>query len=129
MRLLLDTHIAIWSVLDDPRLSVRALIADRANDLAVSAASLWEIAIKQVLARRGRADMPVSAAHTRSSFERAGFSILGVTADHAIAIETLPLLHGDPFDRFIIAQALAEPARLLTADRTVASYNDTIIAV
>ena len=73
--------------------------------------------------------MPVSAAHARSSFERAGFSILGVTADHAIAVETLPLLHGDPFDRLIIAQALAEPARLLTADRTVASYNDTIIAV
>lgn len=131
MRLLLDTHIAIWTVLGDPRLSIaaRALIANPANEVHVSVASLWEIGIKHALTRRGRADMPVSAREAGLLFREAGLRFLGITDEHAIAVETLPLLHGDPFDRLIIAQALTEPARLLTVDRAVAAYSDTIIAV
>ena len=131
MRLLLDTHIAIWTVLGDPRLSIaaRALIANPANEVHVSVASLWEIGIKHALTRRGRTDMPVSAREAGLLFREAGLRFLGITDEHAIAVETLPLLHGDPFDRLIIAQALTEPARLLTVDRAVAAYSDTIIAV
>ena len=131
MRLLLDTHIALWSVINDARMpaSVRDMIVNPANDILVSVASLWEIAIKYPLARQGRGSMPVSAREARDEFRQAGFRILGITEDHAIAVETLPLLHGDPFDRLIIAQALIEPARLLTRDKAVVAYSDTIIAV
>lgn len=131
MRLLLDTHIAIWTILDDPHLSTqaRALTTDPANEVHVSAASLWEIAIKHALNRHGRADMPFSARQALFYFKLARFRILAITDDHAIGVETLPLLHGDPFDRLIVAQALGEPMRLLTHDKAVAAYSDTIIAV
>ena len=105
------------------------MIVNPANDILVSVASLWEIAIKYPLARQGRGNMPVSAREARDEFRQEGFRILGITEDHAIAVETLPLLHGDPFDRLIIAQALIEPAHLLTRDKAVAAYSDTIIAV
>lgn len=131
MRMLLDTHIALWAVTDDPKLpqTARDMIANRANEITVSVASLWEIAIKYPLANRGKGEMPVSAARARSIFQRAGFRVLGITADHVIAVESLPLLHADPFDRLIVAQALTEPMRLLTRDRAVAAYSDTIVAV
>ena len=131
MRLLLDTHIAIWAVLRDARLSKAGygLIVAPGNDILVSVASLWEIAIKHALNRGGRTDMPVSAREARSSFLEAGFRILAISDEHALAIEALPMLHADPFDRLIVAQALTEPARLLTHDTRVAAYSDTIIAV
>ena len=131
MRLLLDTHIAVWAVAGHPRLSSRALalIADPANEALVSVASLWEIAIKYVLTPKGQASMPISAGQAQRFFHEAGFRILDIGATHAIAVETLPPLHADPFDRIIVAQALTEPARLITHDAKVASYSDTIIAV
>jgi PIN domain nuclease of toxin-antitoxin system len=73
--------------------------------------------------------MPVSAQEARDEFRQAGFRILSITDDHAIAVETSPMLHGDPFDRLIIPQALIEPARLLTRNRAVAAYSNSIIAV
>lgn len=131
MRLLLDTHIALWSIANDPRMppSARDMIADPANEIFVSVASLWEIAIKYRLAQLGRGKMPISAREARHYFREAGFHILGITDEHAITVETLPLRHADPFDRLIIAQALTEPARLLTHDAKVATYSDSIIAV
>jgi PIN domain nuclease of toxin-antitoxin system len=131
MRLLLDTHIALWAIVDDPKLSrmARDLIADPANDIVVSAASLWEIAIKHALARGLHTDMPVSAADALRHFRTAGYELLDITPPHVVAVETLPSLHADPFDRILIAQALTTPLRLLTRDSRVARYSDMIIAV
>ncbi len=129
MRLLLDTHIALWAIVDDPRLPevAAALIRDETNDIIVSAASIWEIAIKHRLARGGPGDMPVSGAEARRYFEQAGYALLSISADHAAAIDGLPPIHGDPFDRMLIAQALHEPLRLLTHDRALAGYGEMVL--
>ena len=128
MRILLDTHVALWAIADDTRLPTMAhgLILDGQNEIFVSTASVWEIAIKHSLARR---DMPVSGKQAAAWFQQAGYVLLSVSATHAAAIEELPSLHADPFDRLIVAQALTEPLRLLTHDRTVARYSDTIILI
>lgn len=126
MRILLDTHIALWAITDSPRLPGRAreLVVDPANDIVVSAASVWEIAIKN---RLGRVNMPVSGADALSYFLEAGFHLAPVNAEQAALVETLPLIHADPFDRILVAQALCEPMRLLTHDRVIARYSDSII--
>lgn len=128
MRLLLDTHVALWAIADDSRLSAaaRLLIEAPTNEVLVSAVSVWEIAIKHAL---GRGDMPVSAAQALGFFQQAGFSMLAVSAAHAAAVEALPSIHADPFDRLLIAQAFHEPLRLLTHDATVAKYGGSIIPV
>jgi len=128
VRLLLDTHIALWALVDSPRLPAKArlLILAPENEVVVSAASVWEIAIKHGLAKK---NMPVSGAEAKSWFTRAGYTLLPVTADHAALVEELPPHHADPFDRILIAQALDEPLRLVTHDPTVARYSDTVILV
>lgn len=128
MRVLLDTHIALWAIVDAPQLPAKArdLIADPANYVHISAASIWEIAIKHALARGGPNDMPVSGTDALAYFEAAGYILVGISAQHAAAVESLPALHSDPFDRLLVAQSLAEPFRLLTHDPTVAQYSDTI---
>ena len=125
MHLLLDTHIALWALADDARLPARGrlLIADPNNRVSVSAASVWEISIKHSLAR---GDMPVSGAQALQWFRQAGFALLPITAEHAAAVEQLPRLHADPFDRLLVAQALTEPLHLLTHDANVARYSDSI---
>ena len=131
MRLLLDTHIALWAVVDDPKLPAKAveLIADPANEVFVSVASLWEIAIKRALARGGPNDMTVSAQEALGYFQGAGYMLLDIQSTHVVAIEGLPMLHADPFDRILVAQALSVPLRLLTRDVRVARYSDMIIIV
>ncbi len=126
MRILLDTHVALWAIADDARLPklARGLILDGQNEIFVSAASVWEIAIKHSLARH---DMPVSGKQAADWFQSAGYVLLSISAAHAAAVEELTPHHADPFDRLIVAQALTEPLRLLTHDRTVARYSDTII--
>ena len=128
MRLLLDTDVALWALTDDPRLSqrARALIADPANDVLVSAASVWEIAIKHAL---GRGDMPISGDQALDWFRQAGYQLLPIAPEHAAAVEHLPDHHRDPFDRMLVAQATAEPLRLLTHDPLVLRYGDVAIAV
>lgn len=128
MRLLLDTHVALWAITDDGRLqpAARALIQAPANVVVISAVSVWEIAIKHAL---GRGDMPVSAADALRFFSAAGYLLLDVTAEHAAEVERLAPIHADPFDRLLVAQALSEPMRLMTHDATVARYSDTIISV
>jgi PIN domain nuclease of toxin-antitoxin system len=125
VRLLLDTHIALWSVSDDSKLSgkVRDLIAEEANSIAVSVASLWEIAIKRATKP---AAMPVTAREALNYFKNSGYQLLPVAESHAVAVEALPNHHGDPFDRIIIAQAKSESLRLITRDRQVARYGDFI---
>lgn len=131
MRLLLDTHIALWAVIDDPKLPrpAREMIADPTNEIFVSAATLWEIAIKHSLARGLPHDMPVSGKEALHYFRAAGYEVIGISPSHAIAVENLPPLHADPFDRLLVAQALTEPLRLITRDPRVAAYSDTVIAV
>ena len=92
----------------------------------ISVASVWEIAIKYAL-KRG--DMPVSGQDARRYFDASGYRLLSVEIEHVIAVEGLPAHHNDPFDRILVAQALAEPMRLMTHDAVVARYSDTIIKV
>ena len=131
MRLLLDTHIALWAILNSPRLTAHArkLIEDPDNQVMVSSATIWEIAIKHALARGAPTDMPISAQQAIDYFRGAGFELLDITAAHAVAVESLPPLHGDPFDRIIVAQCLTIPLRLLTHDAKVAAYSDLVITV
>ena len=124
MRLLLDTHIALWSVTSNPKLSAsaRALIL-AAEEVVVSAASIWEISIKHAL---NSAQMPVSGADALKEFEAAKFSLLAISPEHAAAVDKLPLHHRDPFDRLLIAQAIHEPMRLLTRDQQLAAYSELV---
>jgi PIN domain nuclease of toxin-antitoxin system len=126
--LLLDTQIAIWALVKRSRLdeTVSRLIQDEGNEVFVSAASVWEIEIKHALRKR-RGAPPFGGAEALGYFREAGYSLLSITPEHATAVERLPLVHTDPFDRLLIAQALNEPMRLVTADRVMASYSDTII--
>jgi PIN domain nuclease of toxin-antitoxin system len=128
MRLLLDTHVAIWSIGGPKRLprEVQDLLSDSSNEIYVSAATVWEIAIKHAAGRRGAPGL--SGADATRYFRESGYTFLDVTAEHAVEVERLPLIHGDPFDRLLVAQALSEPLRLVTRDRAVAAYSDTIIA-
>ena len=130
MNLLLDTHVALWAIADSPKLNAtaRTLIADKTNTVSISIASLWEIAIKHSLQRKGL-EMPLSAADALREFGAAGYALLAVEPAHVCALESLPALHADPFDRMLVAQASSEPLRLLTHDPQVAAYSDTIIQV
>lgn len=128
MNRLLDTHVALWAITDSPRLPDRArsLILADTTVVWVSAASIWEIAIKHAL---GRGDMPVSGREAIGYFQASGYRLLPVEPEHAAAVETLPAHHQDPFDRLLVAQALTEPMRLLTHDALIARYSDTVIHV
>ena len=130
-RLLLDTHIALWAITDDHRLSgqARSLIGRSDAHVLVSVISLWEIAIKFALRRERPGDMPVSATDARRYFELAGYDLLPITADHALAVARLTIAHGDPFDRMLVAQALHEPLVLMTHDKRVAAYSNGFLLV
>jgi len=125
MRLLLDTHLLLWAAGQPQRLSkgARRLLDDTENVLIFSAASLWEIAIKQQI---GRPDFQVDARLLRRGLLDNGYSELVVTSMHAVTLDTLPALHKDPFDRMLIAQARVEGITLLTADAQVAKYRGSI---
>ena len=131
MNLLLDTHIALWAIEDNPRLSetARRLITDPDASITVGVVSLWEIAIKHALGRSGLHAMPMSASVARSFFTRAGFAILPVKSEHVETLEGLQRLHDDPFDRMLVATALCEPLRLVTHDVALAAYSDTVVVV
>jgi PIN domain nuclease of toxin-antitoxin system len=131
VRLLLDTHIALWAVVGDPRLPNKAveLIADSTNEVFVSVASLWEIAIKYALNRGKPNDMPISADDALGYFREAGYQLQDIEPSHVVAVGNLPILHSDPFDRLLVAQALTVPFRMITHDARIGRYSDTIIAV
>ena len=126
---MLDTHVALWAIAKAKRLpaDVAALIADPANEIIVSAVSVWEISIKHALSR-GRPDhIMILGAWALTYFRDAGYDLLSVSPEHAAAVEQLPRLHSDPFDRLLVAQALTEPLRLITHDKALAAYSDTVI--
>ncbi|MBW8743934.1 MAG: type II toxin-antitoxin system VapC family toxin [Sphingomonas sp.] len=120
MRLLLDTHLLLWAAAGSG-LSDRAadLIADPQNKLWFSPASIWEIAIKSSL---GKADFAVEAGLFRRELLDSGYEELPITSAHAAGVATLPDIHRDPFDRMLIAQAIAEGVVLLTTDRVILQY-------
>jgi PIN domain nuclease of toxin-antitoxin system len=130
MRLLLDTHIAVWYVAANHRLSaeIRALIDNTENDVFVSAVNIWEIAIKHALARGRPHEIGMSAHDAIARFAEADLDMLPVSAAHAAAVANLPLLHADPFDRLLLAQAVTEPLRLLTRDTKVLAYGTVTLA-
>ena len=125
MNLLLDTHLLLWAASDPDRLSAKArtLLLDPANQLLFSAASLWEISIKNGL---DRADFQVDPRRLWRLLLVNGYRELPVTGEHTVAVNELPPLHKDPFDRILIAQARAEGLLLLKVDKAVAKYGDGV---
>jgi len=121
MNLLLDTQLLVWTVTQSERLSARArsLIAAPENRLHFSVISLWEVAIKRGL---GRAEFNVDPRLMRRGLIENKYAELTVTGAHALAIDGLPILHKDPFDRMLVAQALVEGITLLTVDRVLSKY-------
>jgi PIN domain nuclease of toxin-antitoxin system len=125
MRLLLDTHIFLWAVTGNSALKapVRRMMED-ADEVYVSAASIWEIAIKAGLGKiEADADMLVN------EITEVGFQELPVRLRHAAGVARLPPYHTDPFDRLLIAQAIAEPLKLLTVDKPLAQYSEMVLVV
>ena len=125
MNLLLDTHLLLWAAAEPERLSAkaRALLLDPAKQLMFSAASLWEVTIKSSL---GRPDFRVDPRRLWRMLRVSGYRELPVTSEHAVAVNDLPQLHQDPFDRILVAQARVEGVLLLTVDKAVAKYGEGV---
>ena len=120
MRVLLDTHIMLWAMTNDPRLSkvAREIIEDEQNEVYFSVASLCEISLKRKI---HPGHMPVCAREAKELF-------VSFDSSHAEAMDDLPLLHRDPFDRMLLAQAKSEGMKLLSHDNRFPSYGDFVIA-
>ena len=125
MRILLDTHVFLWLVDDNPRLTAqaRALIAD-AEKVFVSSATLWEVAIKVRIGKL-KADLD----ELIDEMQKNGFDEMPIYARHAKEVAKLPLHHSDPFDRLLVAQAKTEVMRLVTNDGQLAPYSDLVVMV
>jgi PIN domain nuclease of toxin-antitoxin system len=121
MKLLLDTHLLLWTAGQPDRLPASALelIDAPTNELLFSAASIWEVAIKRAL---GRNDFRADARLLRRGLLDNGYIELPILSEHVVAIDSLPPIHKDPFDRLLVAQAIVEGITLLTADALVAQY-------
>jgi PIN domain nuclease of toxin-antitoxin system len=128
VKLLLDTHLLLWAAGQPERLSAaaRELIEANENELIFSTASLWEVVIKRGL---GREDFKVDPRLLRRGLLDNGYSELPIGSEHVVAIDALPQLHKDPFDRVLVAQALVEGITLLTRDPVVARYPAPVRAV
>lgn len=128
MKILLDTHVLLWAAGDPKQLSSQAknLLEDPQNQLYFSAASLWEISIKNKL---GRPDFKVDLPVLRRNLLDYGFEEIAINSAHTIAIDALPNIHKDPFDRMLVAQTIVEGITLMTADSVVAEYPVAVIKV
>ena len=124
MRLLLDTHVLLWLAEESHHLprEVIDLVEDSANDLIFSVASIWEIAIK---AGR-RPNFEITPTLLRTQLLENGYEEMMIDGNHALMIGNLPAIHGDPFDRMLIAQSFVEAIPLITSDKTVARYGGLI---
>jgi PIN domain nuclease of toxin-antitoxin system len=128
MRVLLDTHILLWALIEPSKLNLqaRATLENPGNEILFSAASIWEIAIKFAL---GRADFGVSPERIVDAARESGFVELAVRSTAALRVAALPPHHRDPFDRLLVAQAIIEPAILYTADDQLTVYSDLVVQV
>ena len=128
MNFLLDTHIILWAASEPEKLTakIRSLITDADNQLFFSPANLWEISIKKNL---GRQDFQVNARQLWRQLLLNGYQELPISSEHTTAIDSLPNLHKDPFDRILIAQAKVEKFHLLTADKIVIQYGSPVFSV
>ncbi|MBQ9452621.1 MAG: type II toxin-antitoxin system VapC family toxin [Desulfovibrio sp.] len=125
MRLLLDTNALLWAMTNAPRIApVRDVLVDSGNEVYASAVSWWEIAIKTAI---GKLDANISM--LRAAAEASGFRELPLMGVHAEILTTLPRHHNDPFDHMIVAQAIAEPMKLVTGDSILKKYLNTIILI
>jgi len=122
MRLLLDTCIYLWWINDDSRLSkiARAFIM-RADAIYISSASIWEASIKINI---GKLDANIEV--LAEAIKLSGFTELPITVEHAVALQKLPNLHRDPFDRILLAQAITEPLKFVTVDQTLNKYSELV---
>ena len=125
MKVLLDTHLLLWAAGQPELLSqeARDLLDDPMNELLFSAANLWEVTIKRAL---DRDDFQVNPRLLRRGLLDNGYGELAITSEHAIAVELLPPIHKDPFDRILIAQSMVEGITLLTSDPLVARYSGLV---
>jgi PIN domain nuclease of toxin-antitoxin system len=125
MKLLLDTHLLIWAAkgVEHVPKGARTLMDDSENELFFSVASIWEIAIKSGL---NRSDFQVDARLLRRGLIDNGYVELPILSEHVVEIDALPLIHKDPFDRLLIAQARIEGISLLTSDATVGKYKGSV---
>lgn len=125
MKLLLDTHLLLWAAGHPDRLSTaaRALLDDPETQPHFSVASIWEIAIKRGL---GRDDFKIEPRLLRRGLLDNGYVEVPIVSEHAVAVDSLPNIHKDPFDRLLVAQAMVEGVTLLTSDDTVAKYGGQI---
>jgi|MudIll2142460700_1097286.scaffolds.fasta_scaffold49214_2 PIN domain nuclease of toxin-antitoxin system len=127
MKVLLDTHTFLWWITDDPKLSlrVRGIISEGENEIFISAATGWEIAIKSQIGRLKLPDEPQRFILEQMKIN--GMKSLPIEMRHALHVSTLPTYHQDPFDRILIAQAQMEDLPVLSADPEIGKYEVTII--
>jgi len=128
MRILLDTHVLLWALAEPDRLpeDVQERLISPDNEVLFSAASVWEIAIK---AQIGRLPLSIPVEEIVETAQASGFQELPIQSVHAAGVYRLPLYHRDPFDRILVAQAIAEPAHLFTADKTLARYSELVVTI
>ena len=128
MRLILDTNVLLFALIEPARLAADtvAILEAPENDVYFSAASIWEISIKSAL---GRADFRVSPREIVDAALASGFVELAVRSAAAVKVATLPPHHRDPFDRLLVAQAMTEPAQLLTTDAALTAYSELVVRV
>jgi len=120
-RVLLDTHLLLWAVAEPRKLPAAARRRIEEADVFVSAASLWEVSIKAALGK-----LAANPAEVLAEIEPAGFTLLPITGEHAVAVAKLPAVHADPFDRMLVAQAKTEPLLLVTNDAVLTGYGDCV---
>jgi PIN domain nuclease of toxin-antitoxin system len=131
LKILLDTHIAVWRLTGDARLSTRAIaVMDNLdNYLSVSTISIWEMAIKSSLRRENELRFPFTGAVFLKELDLAGVKPLPILPQHTILVDDLPFIHSDPFDRALIATAVFEGMTLLTHDKILGRYGDFVMVV
>jgi PIN domain nuclease of toxin-antitoxin system len=124
VRVLLDTHLLLWALSHPSKLSAATRKKIVAAEVFVSAASIWEVSIKSALGK-----LSANPGDVLAGIEPAGFSLLPITGEHAAKVAELPILHKDPFDRMLVAQASVEPMLLLTNDETLRGYGSFVNVV
>jgi len=126
VKVLLDTHVFLWALTKSEKLTKKAanLITNPENQVLISAATLWEVAIKKSIGR-----IEFVPEQLIDYIHKSGYEQLPVTFDHCTVLADLPLHHRDPFDRMLVAQSIFEPAVLVTHDQTLSQYNCTVMVV